>query len=110
MANKLESRVRRLEAHHEHDGLAFIDELTVLQMQAFRIFLEAERHRRSFDDLSSDEVTDEFLAQQSMSRESYEAAMTSIPNEWGERLRAWCDRREFENSSLRAEQVVEFPV
>jgi hypothetical protein len=99
MANRLE-RVRKLEATRNEDDDRIFDGFTSQQMRAFRIMLEAEADRRLFGDPAGGEVSDEYLWQNGMSREAYDAALASIPQTYWARLHAWCERRrrEIENS------------
>jgi hypothetical protein len=98
MANRLE-RVRKLEAARDNEDDIF-DGFTSQQMSAFKIMLEAEVDRRLFGDRTGERASNEYLWQNGMSRESYDAALASIPQTSWDRIRAWGVRRaqETENS------------
>jgi hypothetical protein len=98
MANRLE-RVRKLETARDEEDDRFFEGLGPQQMLALRIMFAAEADRRLFGDPAGGEASDEYLWQNGMSREAYDAALASIPQTWRDRLHAWCERRgqEIEN-------------
>jgi hypothetical protein len=87
MANRLE-RVRKLEAARDNEDDIF-DGFTSQQMNAFKIMLEAEVDRRLFGDRTGERASNEYLWQNGMSRESYDAALASIPQTSWDRFQAW---------------------
>jgi hypothetical protein len=88
MANRLE-RVRKLEVARDKEEDIF-EGFTTQQRLAFKIMLEAEVDRRLFGDPAGGEASDECLWQNRMSRETYDAALASIPQTWWGRFQAWC--------------------
>jgi hypothetical protein len=82
-------RVRKLEAARDNVDDIF-EGFTSQQMRAFKIMLEAEVDRRRFGDPAGAEASDEYLWQNGMSREAYDAALASIPQTWWGRFQAWC--------------------
>lgn len=80
MSGKLEPRVRRLEATNLPRSP--LDELTSEQVRALIVLLNAQ--------LNGEEVSDDLLWRNAMSRASYEAALSSVSPEMEQLILAWC--------------------
>jgi hypothetical protein len=83
MLGKIEARLQRLEARIEAQPP--LDDLTTEQITAMCFSLRAQL---------GEEVTDELLWDNAMSRESYEAALASVSEQTWERIAAWCDEQD----------------
>ncbi len=93
MLGKIEARLQRLEARIEAPSP--LDDLTTKQITAMCFSLRAKL---------GEEVTDELLWNNAMSREGYEAALASVSTETWERVAAWCDEQDKRGTRGRVTQ------
>ena len=84
MVSRLESRIARLEASAPEDK-GPMAELSLDQLSAAVIYLHAH--------IAGEEVTDDTLFHECTSREKYETALATIPNDFFHRMAAWIEGR-----------------